>query len=158
MALKTFISGQSKNLSVRTKMPVTFNNGTKVVLSKGMTFQNGQPVHLWGYGNQLEFFSFTDTQSNGKDAIIYIGNDTLLTTTKDTYNANTAGTRLFDISNLSNITLISGTSWGGGAIYDPVASDSTYTVFHLASNDTKTRNTIKYTNGSAEMKIFCEII
>ena len=153
MALKTFINGQAKTLSARTKTPVTFNNGSKVVLTKGMTFQNGLPVHLWGFESTIEFFSFTDTQSNGKDAIIYIGTDKLLTTTKDTYNANTAGTRLFNISNLSNISLISGTSWGGGVLYDPVASDATYTVFHLGDNNTKTRNTIKYANGASSIAV-----
>ena len=46
MSLKVFINGVSKNLTPVGKPPVTFVNGVKKVLTKGVTFINGEKVVL----------------------------------------------------------------------------------------------------------------
>lgn len=120
MALKVQINGIKKDITRRGYAPVTFINGTKKRILKGITFINGEKKVLWdltvlkidyitGY-RQYYSTQQTPVMVNDKYMITSWGNNSVVK---------------YNIENLSGILLDSKVDWG--QVYDSSSFDSSDT-------------------------------
>jgi len=126
MALKTFINGNSVNLTPVGKPPVAFANGVKKHLIKGITFINGQKVQLWNT-NELKITVIDLNDVNGADInypIAFFANKNRLL-----YSSNNNINRL-DISNLGDIKFDTSVALGMVQGFSSVDSTAQNAVFY----------------------------
>ena len=125
MALKTFINGSMVNLTPVGKPPVTFVNGAKKRLVKGVTFINGEKVVLWDT-NRLQI-DYIDTASINNATQV----GTAFFANKDyvAYNYNYMVTRL-NVQNLGAVTVDAQVSIGDVLGFSSVDSTSSTAVYY----------------------------
>lgn len=125
MALKTFINGSMVNLTPVGKPPVTFVNGTKKRLVKGVTFINGEKVVLWDTNN-LQIDYIDTTLANGATQVMtaFFANKNYVA-----YNYNNTVTRL-DVLNPASPTVDGQVSMGDVLGFSSVDSDGTTAVYY----------------------------
>ena len=137
MALKTFINGSMVNLTPVGKPPVTFVNGTKKRLVKGVTFINGSKVVLWDTNN-LQIDYIDTTLANGATQVMtaFFANKNYVA-----YSYNNTVTRL-ETLNPASPTVDGQVSMGDVLGFSSVDSDGTTAVYYAknAANSTTTFN------------------
>lgn len=125
MALKTFINGSMVNLTPVGKPPVTFVNGTKKRLVKGVTFINGSKVVLWDTNN-LQIDYIDTTLANGATQVMtaFFANKNYVA-----YSYNNTVTRL-EALNPASPTVDGQVSMGDVLGFSSVDSDGTTAVYY----------------------------
>ena len=124
MTLKVRINGQMKQITGPGNSPVTFINGTKKKLVKGVTFINGVKKVLWDMA-QLKIdeinISFPDSVS-GTPVPVWINNNSVYIST----NGNTAPKLYkFNIENTSEAYFVSSVEYGNNPVFDTTADGIT---------------------------------
>lgn len=142
MALKVRINGQMKQITGPGNSPVTFINGAKKKLVKGVTFINGEKKVLWDRA-QLKIdeinITFPDSIS-GAPVPVWINNNSVYIST----NGNTASKLYkFNIENPSEANWVSSIEYGNNPVFDTTADGITkiYVAYskqfdHLAQDGT----------------------
>lgn len=146
MTLKIQVNGVRKRIITPL---VTFINGEKVRLDKGVAFVNGEKVQLWGNTfTELETLQYRLT-SFSNDQVLYLDNNRLLwhgtvfipvsggggnavVSQSDTLT-------LLNIEDTSTQTKVSQTTWGANPIYSPDESSATQYVYYLTNGTTRNR-------------------
>lgn len=120
MTLKVRINGQTRQITGPGNSPVTFVNGAKKKLVKGVTFINGAKKVLWDRA-QLKIdeinISFPDSVS-GTPVPVWINNNSVYIST----NGNTAPKLYkFNIENTSEAYFVSSVEYGNDPVFDTTA-------------------------------------
>lgn len=124
MTLKVRINGQMQQITGPGNSPVTFINGAKKKLVKGVTFINGEKKVLWDRA-QLKIdeinITFPDSVS-GAPVPVWINNNSVYIST----NGNTAAKLYqFNIENISNPYWVSSIEYGNNPVFDTTADGTT---------------------------------
>ena len=124
MALKVCVNGQMRQITGPGNSPVTFINGTKKKLVKGVTFINGEKKVLWDRA-QLKIdeinISFPDSIS-GAPIPVWINNNSVYIST----NGNSAPKLYkFNIENPSEANWVSSIEYGNNPVFDTTADGTT---------------------------------
>ena len=133
--LKTFINGSSVNLTPVGKPPVTFINGSKKKLVKGVTFINGNKVVLWD-SQELQI-NYIDLQSvSGADFNSPVG--FFANRNRVIYSSNNYVNRL-NTSNFGAVTLDARVEMGAVMGFSSVDSDSNTAVYYACNRGSSSR-------------------
>ena len=143
MTLKIQVNG------VRTRIItplITFINGEKVRLDKGITFVNGEKVQLWGNTfTELETLQYRLT-SFSNDQVLYLDNKRLLwhgtvfiPVSGGSVVSQSDTLTLLNIEDTSTQTTVTQTTWGANPIYSPDESSATQYVYYLTNGTTRNR-------------------
>lgn len=154
MTLKVRINGQMKQITGPGNSPVTFVNGEKKKLAKGVTFVNGEKKVLWDtHSLQIWKINIDDIGSKGilfnasnKYAFLYSG--------KNIYKIN--------IENKSAPVLVSSSKLGQITLFSPLDSTNSNMVYYAIADDYKAQqinintadysifanNVVNFTSGS----------
>lgn len=143
MTLKIQVNGVRKRIITPL---ITFINGAKVRLDKGITFVNGEKVQLWGNTfTELETLQYRLT-SFSNDQVIYLDNNRLLwhgtvfvPVSGGSVVSQSDTLTLLNIENTSTQTNVSQTTWGANPIYSPDESSATQYVYYLTNGTTRNR-------------------
>ena len=124
MTLKVRINGQMRQITGVGNSPVTFINGAKKKLVKGVTFINGAKKVLWDMA-QLKIdeinISFPDSVS-GRPVPVWINNNSVYIST----NGNTAAKLYqFNIENISNPYWVSSIEYGNNPVFGETVAGTT---------------------------------
>lgn len=124
MTLKVRINGQMQQITGPGNSPVTFINGVKKKLVKGVTFINGEKKVLWDRA-QLKIdeinITFPDSVS-GAPVPVWINNNSVYIST----NGNTAPKLYkFNIENTSEAYWVSSIEYGNNPVFDTTADGTT---------------------------------
>lgn len=124
MTLKVRINGQMRQITGPGNSPVTFVNGAKKKLVKGVTFINGEKKVLWDRA-QLKIdeinISFPDSVS-GTPVPVWINNNSVYIST----NGNTAAKLYqFNIENISNPYWVSSIEYGNNPVFGETVGGTT---------------------------------
>lgn len=150
MPLKTFINGQIYSLTSTAKPPVTFVNGVKKKLTKGVTFINGQKVVLWD-AHELQI-SYIDPDALGL-ALYY---ETPAFFANRNYILYSASNTIFklNVTNKATPYLDGSIQLGNVVTFSSVDSSVATAVFYAANTATSgqtTFNQINVTNSTGAM-------
>ena len=124
MALKVRINGQMQQITGPGNSPVTFINGAKKKLVKGVTFINGEKKVLWDRA-QLKIdeinITFPDSIS-GAPVPVWINNNSVYIST----NGNSAAKLYqFNIENISNAYWVSSIEYGNNPVFGETVGGTT---------------------------------
>lgn len=128
MPLKVQINGKKFNATRTGISPVTFINGQKKRLSKGVTFINGQKKIVWDvHGLQIDYVAL------GMDAAypVYATNDRVVICTASGY------VNRYNISNISAPTLENSVQMGIVCSFSSIDSTDSKVVFYAYNNTSK---------------------
>lgn len=147
--LKTFINGNSVNLTPVGKPPVTFVNGAKKSLVKGITFINGEKVILWD-SNKLQINYIDLTSVSGADRDFPIG--CFANVDKVIYSSGNNVNRL-NTGNFANVTLDAQVSMGSVLGFSSVDSTDSTAVYYAcnSSSSNRTFNQLNIGVGTGEV-------
>lgn len=132
MSLKVQINGTKKSLTGPGRAPVTFINGVKKRLTKGVTFINGKKEVLWdAHDLQIDYISGV-YQAFGSASVVH---PVMATNNKMVLSAENGYVGRFDISNVSNPILEGSVEMGRVCGYSlPDSTDSKQVFFAYSSN------------------------
>lgn len=170
MTLKIAINGTNKRLITPLR---TFINGSRVRLSKGFTFINGEKVQLWG-NTRTEFFSmpyglgWDNNNLYIDDNNLYTHGDALVqvlvtpssggTTSRMPVTPSSGGgsyyvsiqqsncLTTFTITNPTSATKDGYSQWGGNVMFSPDESDENNYIYYMTKDGV--RNKVKIAKGS----------
>lgn len=145
MALKAFINGSLKNLTPVGKPPVTFVNGTKKKLVKGVMFVNGVKKVLWDTNNlQIDYIDVSGV--TGASGFYLSGNSQVFFANADKviYSSGYAINRL-NVTNPGSPVLDAQVSMGAVLGFSSVDSNSATAVYY-ARNQVSTTLTLNQLN------------
>ena len=131
MPLKIQLNGQMKQLTAPGKPLITFINGQKKILSKGVTFINGVKKVLWSANSlKVDYIPNVYNLTNTLGKLFWISNNVAFLS---------GGTKIFklDISNKSNPSLTSEVELGTVVGYSVIDSTSTNMVYYAAVTSRK---------------------
>lgn len=145
MALKCFINGVAKNLTPVGQPPVTFINGEKKRLVKGVTFINGVKKVLWDI-KQLQIDYFDLTTISGADTLYLTGGGTGFFANKN-YLIYTSGYNVnkINVTNVASPTLTAKVAIGSVVGFSSVDSNATTAVYY-ARNQVESTETFNQLN------------
>ena len=160
MTLKIQVNG------VRTRIItplITFINGEKVRLDKGITFVNGEKVQLWGNTfTELETLQYALT-SFSNEQVVYLDNNRLLWHGTVFIPVSGGGPNsvvsqsntltLLNIEDTSTQTKVSQTTWGATPIYSPDESSASQYVYYLTDTINNIRNRVVFREQTGDVVV-----
>ena len=135
MALKVRINGQMQQITGPGNYPVTFVNGVKKKLVKGVTFINGAKKVLWD-SQDLKIDIISDVYNLfGREArVIWASNNKVILSTKDPYNR-TLNISRWNIENKSNPIVENTVALGSVVGYSSIDTTDENMVYYAVSGE-----------------------
>lgn len=155
MTLKIHINGQSKRIITPLR---TFINGTRVRLTKGFTFVNGEKVQLWGNTRTESFYipwnlGWDNDNLYIDDSVYYsFGTRFINATSSDGQTVRISKENCLtqiDITNPSAATPVNYSEWGQKPVFSPTESDDETYIYYLASGSTRNKVQLKKNVGKS---------
>ena len=155
MTLKIHINGQSKRIITPLR---TFINGSRVRLTKGFTFVNGEKVQLWGNTRTESFYmpwnlGFDNDNLYIDDSVYYSFGTRFINVTSSgggsaVMSKSNCLTQV-DITNPSAATPVNYSEWGINPVFSPTESDDETYIYYLASGSTRNKVQLKKNVGKS---------
>lgn len=153
MGLKVQINGQKVGITAPARPPVTFIDGEKVRLTKGVTFIGGEKVTLWGNrGLLMEKIEYPEFTSYGTPQVFYVSQNVAYIGGRGA-GASADYVQKLNISNPSAAQQELYVQWGGTITYSADESTDTQSVYYggVRSGTTTKGNKIVVENGVASV-------
>lgn len=133
MTLKVRINGQMKQITGPGNSPVTFINGAKKKLVKGVTFINGQKKVLWDTKNlKIDIIDGVYDLFNGSAKVIWASNNKVILSTESPY-GRTLNISRWNIENKSNPIVENTVALGSVVGFSSIDTTSTNMVYYAVS-------------------------
>lgn len=133
MTLKVRINGQMKQITGPGNSPVTFINGTKKKLVKGVTFINGQKKVLWDTKDlKIDIIDGVYDLFNGSAKVVWASNNKVILSTEGPY-GRTLNISRWNIENKSNPIVENTVALGSVVGFSSIDTTSTNMVYYAVS-------------------------
>lgn len=133
MTLKVRINGQMKQITGPGNSPVTFINGAKKKLVKGVTFINGQKKVLWDTKDlKIDIIDGVYDLFNGSAKVIWASNNKVILSTESPY-SRTLNISRWNIENKSNPIVENTVALGSVVGFSSIDTTSTNMVYYAVS-------------------------
>ena len=150
MTLKVRINGQMKQITGPGNSPVTFINGQKKKLVKGVTFINGQKKVLWDTKDlKIDIIDGVYGLFNGSANVVWASNNKVVLSTQGPYGRTLNISRL-NIENKSNPIVENTVALGSVVGFSSIDTTSTNMVYYAVSG-TQSAQQININPNTAEI-------
>lgn len=150
MTLKVRINGQMKQITGPGNYPVTFINGQKKKLVKGVTFINGQKKVLWDTKDvKIDIIDGVYDLFNGSAKVVWASNNKVILSTDDPY-SRTLNISRWNIENKSNPIVENTVALGSVVGFSSIDTTSTNMVYYAVSG-TQSAQQININPNTAEI-------
>ena len=150
MTLKVRINGQMKQITGPGNSPVTFINGTKKKLVKGVTFINGVKKVLWDTKDlKIDIIDGVYDLFNGSAKVIWASNNKVILSTQSPY-SRTLNISRWNIENKSNPIVENTVALGSVVGFSSIDTTDTNMVYYAVSG-TQSAQQININPNTAEI-------
>ena len=150
MTLKVRINGQMKQITGPGNSPVTFINGTKKKLVKGVTFINGAKKVLWDTKDlKIDIIDGVYDLFNDSAKVVWASNNKVILSTESPYNR-TLNISRWNIENKSNPIVENTVALGSVVGFSSIDTTSTNMVYYAVSG-TQSAQQININPNTAEI-------
>lgn len=150
MTLKVRINGQTKQITGPGNSPVTFVNGQKKKLVKGITFINGQKKVLWDTKDlKIDIIDGVYDLFNGTAKVVWASNNKVILSTESPY-GRTLNISRWNIENKSNPIVENTVALGSVVGFSSIDTTNTNMVYYAVSG-TQSAQQININPNTAEI-------